>query len=115
MITTSFARNILTCLQKAASRYLKSPYKKVNINWFLLKVLKHLPAGKLRHHTLDGKKVFYRNPQEFLHGLEEIFIDEVYLQKLPFNAYVIDCGSNIGLSIIYIKQLWKIKTKTYID
>lgn len=105
MITTSFARNILTGLQKAASRYLKSPYKKVNINWFQLKVLKHLPAGKLRHHTLHGKKVFYRNPQEFLHGLEEIFIDEVYLQKLPFNAYVIDCGSNIGLSIIYIKQL----------
>jgi FkbM family methyltransferase len=105
MVTGSFTKNILTGLQKATSRYFNSPYKKVNINWFKLKILKHQPAGKLRHHTLHGKKVFYINPQEFLHGLEEIFIDEVYLQKLPQNAYVIDCGSNIGLSIIYIKQL----------
>lgn len=105
MITGSFARNILAGIQNAASRYFSSPYKKANINWFQLKVLKHLPAGKLRHHTLQGKKVFYINPQEFLHGLEEIFIEEVYLQNLSPNAHIIDCGSNIGLSIIYIKQL----------
>jgi FkbM family methyltransferase len=105
MITTSFAKNILAGFQKATSRYLSSPYKKVDLNWLQLKVLKHLPSGKLRHHILHGKKVFYINPQEFLHGLEEIFIHEVYLQKLPPDAYVIDCGSNIGLSIIYIKQL----------
>lgn len=105
MITRSFTRNILTGLQKATSRYFSSPYRKVNINWFKLKVLKHLPAGKLRHHTLLGKKLFYTNPQELLHGLEEIFIEEVYQQQLPLDAYIIDCGSNIGLSIIYIKQL----------
>jgi FkbM family methyltransferase len=105
MTTGSFAKNILKGFKKATSRYFESPYKKVNLSWFKLKVLKHLPAGKLRYHILDGKKVFYLNPQEFLHGLQEIFIQEVYLQKLPTNAYVIDCGSNIGLSIIYLKQI----------
>lgn len=101
----SFFNNLIKGINSASNRLTHNPYREVNINWLKLKVLKHLPAGKLRHHNLFGKKVYFTNPQELLHGLEEIFIEKVYQQKLPSNAYVIDCGSNIGLSIIYIKQL----------
>lgn len=105
MTNNSFFNNILQGINSAANRLIHNPYREINISWLKLKVLKHLPAGKLRHHNLFGKKVYFINPQEVLHGLEEIFIEKVYQQKMPSDAYVIDCGSNIGLSIIYIKQL----------
>ncbi len=105
MTSKSYLRNIVRGSQLAAAKLLRSPYRKVNISWFKLKALKHLPAGKEREHTLFGKKVSYLNPQDFLHGIKEIFVEEIYKQRLPNNAYVIDCGSNIGLSIIYIKQI----------
>jgi FkbM family methyltransferase len=104
-MTNSYIRNIFKGIQLAASRLLHSPYRKVNINWFKLKALKHLPTGKEREHILFNKKVFYLNPQDFLHGIKEIFVEEIYKQQLPANAFVIDCGSNIGLSIIYMKQI----------
>ena len=42
---------------------------------------------------------------EYLHGIHEIFIEEVYVQSLPENANIIDCGAHIGLSVIYLKQI----------
>ena len=40
-----------------------------------------------------------------MHGLNEIFIDEIYKIKLPPNARIIDCGAHIGLSVIYFKRI----------
>ncbi|MCB9283030.1 MAG: FkbM family methyltransferase [Lewinellaceae bacterium] len=41
----------------------------------------------------------------FLHSIEEIFIDEVYKFECHKDSpRIIDCGSNIGLSIIYFKR-----------
>ncbi len=105
MSNNSFFNNLLTGINSAASRFVNNPYRDVNISWLKLKILKHLPAGKLRHHNLSGKKVYFTNAQEFLFGLKEIFIDKSYYQKLPPNPVIIDCGSNIGLSIIYIKKI----------
>ncbi len=43
----------------------------------------------------------------FLHSIDELFIEEVYKCKLDNpNPLIIDCGSNIGLSIIYFKKLY---------
>ncbi len=69
---------------------------------------------KLRH---SGKRidtsVFINNPIKitdtfwYLHGLNEIFIEEVYhFQADSKTPLIIDCGSNIGLSIIYFKRLF---------
>ena len=43
----------------------------------------------------------------FLYMYEEIFEKEIYrFQSLSKNPYIIDCGSNIGLSVIYFKKLF---------
>ncbi|HXD77556.1 MAG TPA: FkbM family methyltransferase [Puia sp.] len=82
-----------------------NPYKKVNINWFYEKYYKHLSAGKIRSHKVFGKDFFFCSPQEFLHGLKEIFVEELYKQELNGKSYIIDCGANMGMSIIYLKRL----------
>lgn len=54
---------------------------------------------------LLGKDIYINNPYWYLQNLEELFIDEVYKfstdNKQP---YIIDCGANLGLSIIYFKK-----------
>ncbi len=103
----SNTKNIITNINEGIldriKNFLKNPYKRANLSWLTIKLLKHRPNGKLRSHKLLGKKTFYRNNYEYLHALEEIFIQEIYLQKLPKNAFIIDCGSHIGISVIYLK------------
>ncbi len=103
--SNTFLRNIGRGIRHNLKRYLYNKYSKVNINWFYLKYLKHIPPGKVHSHKLfNNPTKFYSGP-EYLHGINEIFIEEVYKQKLPPNALILDCGAHIGLSIIYLKRL----------
>lgn len=54
----------------------------------------------------NGGSTHFASPFWFLHTIEEIFIDEVY-KFLPSrsDALIIDCGANIGLSVLYFKQI----------
>ena len=62
---------------------------------------------KLKNKTLSGFKVYYRNEKELNIIFLEIFILNDYKfttrEKRPF---IIDCGSHIGLSILYFKQIY---------
>ena len=80
-----------------------NPFHKLGLSWLRVKELKHLPAGKLRSQNFLGGTIRFIDPAEFLHGVKEIFVDELYRQPLSPSPYIIDCGANIGLSIIYIK------------
>lgn len=56
---------------------------------------------------LSGMCVTFYSYASLLYLFEEIFIDEVY----RFNAsspspLILDCGSNIGLSVLYFKRLY---------
>jgi FkbM family methyltransferase len=104
MNNSSFVKNFYTGLKKRVVSLFHNPYKRVNINWLKLKYYKHLPAGKLRTHYLYGRRLFFYSPEELLHSFDEIFIEEVYKQSLRDQPYIIDCGANIGLSIIYMKH-----------
>lgn len=54
-----------------------------------------------------GNVISYTHEFWFIHSLKEIFIDKVYSFKSDKKSpLIIDCGSNIGLSIIYFKQLF---------
>lgn len=80
------------------------PYRKAGLSWWSVKRYKHLSPGKTQSHLLFGKPFFFNSPLEFLHGLEEIFVEEVYRQQLPPHPYIIDCGANMGMSIVYMKM-----------
>lgn len=105
MENNSFIKNISVGVAKKFRSLLNDPYKKTNLNWFLIKYLKHLPPGNVHFSKLLNHKTFFHGGPEYLHGLKEIFIDEIYNQQLPANASILDCGAHIGLSVIYLKSI----------
>jgi FkbM family methyltransferase len=104
MANNFFLSNIINGVKKKIYTLTTNPYRKVNIGWSKLKYYKHLPPGKIRSHRLFNKAFYFYSPTELLHGLKEIFIENIYKQNLPDKGLVIDCGANIGMSVIYIKQ-----------
>jgi len=103
--SNSFNKNIFNGLKSRIKKTFNNPYREVNINWLSLKYLKHLPADKIHSHKLLEHQTFFYGGLEYLHGVKEIFIEGVYNQDLPENAYIIDCGAHIGLSVIYLKSI----------
>lgn len=105
MQNSSFLTRLAKGVKGRLGVFFNNPFRKVNIGWWDEKYYKHLPPGKLRHHKLFDHPFYFNSPQEFLHGLRELFVEELYRQQFPPHPLVIDCGANIGLSIVYIKQL----------
>lgn len=92
---------------------LKVYYKfnsKIKISRFTFNKLKRVNQHKRELQTVlfDNHSIEFTSPFWFLHSIEEIFVNEVYkfisVKKEPI---IIDCGANIGLSILYFKQLNK--------
>lgn len=104
MKTISFIINVTKSNLKRFRSGLKNPYKEINLNWFKLKYYKHLTPGKISKHMLFGKPLYFSHSLELVNGLKEIFIHNTYRQKLKEVPFIIDCGANIGLSIISMKR-----------
>lgn len=69
--------------------------------------IKKLPSVTSSDTIILDKKITFTDGFWFLHSLREIFNDGTY--KFISNIqcpYIIDCGANIGLSIIYFKRLY---------
>jgi FkbM family methyltransferase len=100
----SFLRNIQIGILQNVKRLFLKPSKKVIADWLTIKYYKHLSDnGQLRVHKLFGKSLYFCCVAELLHGLKEIFDGHIYKQQLSDTPYIIDCGANIGMSIIYMK------------
>jgi FkbM family methyltransferase len=104
MQSNSFVLNLWRGMDNRIRKILNNPNKKAGLNWFKIKQLKHISSGKIREYVYKKKVIYYESPPDFLHGLKEIFIDEIYNVSLSSSPYIIDCGANIGLSIIYLKE-----------
>jgi FkbM family methyltransferase len=84
----------------------KNPYIKLGIGWWRVKILKNTSDSGVQNLNFLGHKICFFKKADFLHSLNEIFIENVYKLTYSPSATIIDCGSNIGLSIIYLKQIF---------
>jgi FkbM family methyltransferase len=99
-----FLSNIFRGIRYRIGKSISDKNRKAGLNWFRIKKLKHLPYNSPHTYNLSGSKIEFNNGPELLHSLQEIFVDDIY--KIHFNTsspYIIDCGANIGLSVIYLK------------
>ena len=72
-----------------------------------LKRINKIPRYTLGKTKILGKEISFVDSASFLFMYKEIFIKQIYKfrnsNRLPF---IIDCGANIGLSVIFFKTLF---------
>ncbi len=94
--------------KKKSLKEIYSEYKSFNnleISFIDYIALKRSSSAKI---SLFGKPIKRTDSFWFVHSLKELFVEEVYkFESKTDNPLIIDCGSNIGLSIIYFKKLYK--------
>lgn len=57
--------------------------------------------------SINGKIIKFPDAVSFAFIYREVFNQEIYKFKTnSLNPFIIDCGANIGLSVIYFKQLY---------
>lgn len=100
----SIISNIFSGIKKRIFKKSNREESKFKISWFDTKLLKHQDSEKIRNIKISGLVIFYKNPFEFLVTYQEIFQENIYDCKLNENPYIIDCGANIGVSVIYFKK-----------
>lgn len=77
------------------------------LTWLQEKILKHQDDEKLKKHRFKTFTVFYKRPYELLHTYRELFENGLYKFQTTTNTpVIIDCGANIGLSVLYFKLLY---------
>jgi FkbM family methyltransferase len=91
-------------IKSKLSVLLKNVYKEVGYNFFDVRKIKALQSDKVNSYPLFGKSIYFKQPSELLHSLSEIFVHEIYKIKLPSKPLIIDCGANIGISVLYFKR-----------
>lgn len=77
------------------------------ISWWNEKILKHQNDQNQKIFYSSDLKIHYKRPYELLHSYNEIFYREIYKFNTDIEApLIIDCGSNIGLSVLYFKSIY---------
>ncbi len=74
------------------------------IDYYKLKKMRSLKPGAI---SFFQSKIKFSDNNGFIHSIHEIFSQEVY-RFTSANEYpvIIDCGANIGLSVLYFKKLY---------
>jgi FkbM family methyltransferase len=68
---------------------------------------KYSADNSIAKSKLFGKEILRTNKYWYVHSVLELFNDEVYRFDTPNqHPVIIDCGTNIGLSLIYFKKLF---------
>ena len=78
-----------------------------SITWLQEKSLKHQDETNIKSIRLGNLTFHYKFPFEILHTYRELFEDEIYRFTADTSTpLIIDCGANIGLSVVYFKSLY---------
>jgi len=86
---------------------LPQPAQPDELSWYNVKLLKHQEDVSEKVFQFPGMKVHYRRPYELLHTYTEIFSKGIYKFRAGKDApLIIDCGANIGMSMLYFKKLY---------
>ena len=82
-------------------------HRKIHPKWRELRRISRLPRYQHSEVEINDHSTKIADGLSFYHSYVEIFVDGLYWfpsrQKKPF---IIDCGSNIGLTLIYFKQTY---------
>lgn len=77
------------------------------ISWTKEKILKHQDDKTIKQMKFGKLLIEYKRPYEVLHTYKELFEEEIYFFRADTDApLIIDCGANIGLSVLYFKSLY---------
>lgn len=77
------------------------------ISWVREKILKHQEDQTVKRLQAGKFTISFKRPYELLHSYTEIFANELYrFQSASAAPTIIDCGSNIGLSVLYFKAIY---------
>lgn len=77
------------------------------IGWLNTKIIKHEEDRSPKKRNIGQFKINYIKPYELLHTYEDLFVNELYnFNTGEHKPVIIDCGSNIGLSILYFKAIY---------
>lgn len=104
LYSTYLVRSVGKLLLKP--QHWQSQLSKVKLNYSLLKVAR---TERYQHSFVDlfGCAIELVDSNSFLWTYEEIFEKQIYRFKAQTqNPVIIDCGANIGLSILYFKKLY---------
>lgn len=75
-------------------------------NWEIARI-RNLPRKTESSVNFFMGRISFPDGYWFLHSMKEIFVEEVYKFKSDkTNPLILDCGANIGLSVIYFKKLF---------
>ena len=104
----SLALNLTKGIYKKVKGSVLNKYKKVGLSSLQVRRLKNLPEKAYNSTRFLGHSISFYNRNELLHSVNEIFINEIYKTSFPpgSSPVIIDCGANIGLSVIYFKTAY---------
>lgn len=90
-------------------RNLRAPHQKIHDLLTKKQITDLLNKERFQIGSLQlfGQELHYSDNLGCYHSIEELFISECYKFETDNpNPVIIDCGSNIGLSVIYFKKLY---------
>jgi FkbM family methyltransferase len=106
MSPLQFAHNLVSAVKKKFEPVFFNN-KPSQLSWGQAKYHKHLDDVTPKNIRIDGVSFIYEHRHSLFHTYEEIFVREIYrFEAASANPLIIDCGANIGLSILYFKKIY---------
>jgi FkbM family methyltransferase len=104
MIRASVARAVRTVNNQLPFLVIPGDF---TMSWRELLRLKRAPRHTLMRSRLLGRTIEFTDSTGYLFVYREVLLDQIYrFVSHRSNPFIIDCGANIGLSLLYFKHLY---------